>query len=169
MPITRPERSSRGPPELPGLTAASIWMRSWRTGPSGVSWNVRPSPEMTPVLIDAYSPNGLPTTNASLPTRTEPGLPSVAGTSGFGSVSACRTAMSFSGWLLRIEPADVDPSAKVSLIDFASATTWRLVRMSPASSMITPVPRLPPGACDGVAFPLPSSVWMSTSEGWMTA
>ena len=27
MPTTRPSRSSSGPPELPGLTAASTWMR----------------------------------------------------------------------------------------------------------------------------------------------
>ena len=27
MPTTRPSRSSNGPPELPGFTAASIWMR----------------------------------------------------------------------------------------------------------------------------------------------
>ena len=30
-PITRPVRSSNGPPELPGLAAASVWMASFYT------------------------------------------------------------------------------------------------------------------------------------------
>ena len=121
---------------------------------------------MTPALIEAYSPNGLPTTNASLPMRTEPGLPSVAGTSSAGSVSAWTTAMSFSGRLTTTIPSDVDPSAKVSLIAVAPATTCRLVRMSPASSTMTPVPRLLPDSPDGGAAP---SVSMSTIDGWIAA
>jgi hypothetical protein len=29
MPMTAPEASSSGPPLLPGLIAASVWIRSW--------------------------------------------------------------------------------------------------------------------------------------------
>ena len=41
IPMTRPYRSSSGPPEFPGLTAASIWMRPRRTGPPVSGWKVR--------------------------------------------------------------------------------------------------------------------------------
>src|SRR3954464_10218334 len=34
-PITRPSRSTRGPPELPGLSAVSVWIASWYAGTSG--------------------------------------------------------------------------------------------------------------------------------------
>jgi len=33
MPTTRPFRSSSGPPEFPGLTAASTWIRPVNSGP----------------------------------------------------------------------------------------------------------------------------------------
>ena len=52
--------------------------RRWTTSVSG-SRNVRSRPETTPALMDPYSPNGLPTMYASLPMRSEPGLPSTAG------------------------------------------------------------------------------------------
>jgi hypothetical protein len=61
MPITWPSRSSSGPPELPGLTAASIWIRPCRTTPLSSSSNDRSSPEITPALIESMRPNGLPT------------------------------------------------------------------------------------------------------------
>ena len=78
MPTTCPARSSSGPPELPGLTAASTWMRpSYRSSVSG-SMNVRSRPETTPTVSVPYRPNGLPTTYASLPIRSAPGLPRIA-------------------------------------------------------------------------------------------
>ena len=46
MPSTRPSRSTSGPPELPGLTAASIWMRPWRTWSVLGSWKLRSSPDI---------------------------------------------------------------------------------------------------------------------------
>ena len=80
MPMTCPSRFSSGPPELPGLTAASTWIRPCSTVPVVGIWNERSSPETTPELMDPYRPNGLPTTNASLPTCMAAGFPSVAGT-----------------------------------------------------------------------------------------
>ena len=47
IPITCPPRLSSGPPEFPGLTAASNWMSPRSVLPSGVS-TVRSRPEMTP-------------------------------------------------------------------------------------------------------------------------
>ena len=63
MPTTWPPRSSSGPPELPGLTAASNWMRpvqhavGARAG--GTCGRGR---TMTPLLMRADRPNGWPTT-----------------------------------------------------------------------------------------------------------
>ena len=86
--------------------------------------------------------------------------------------------MSFSGCLTLISADEVVPSAKVTVIDLASSTTWRLVRMLPWRSTMTPVPRPP---CDGLAPgsglgasalgapPVSRSVWMSTSDGRMAS
>ena len=151
MPMTRPLRSSSGPPELPGLTAASIWMRSWRTGPPSVDWKVRPRPDTTPVLIEPYSPNGLPTTNASLPIWTPPGLPSVAGTTVLGQ----RVRLEDRDVVVGLAGGDRGRRRRCrrrtsAWIVVASATTWRLVRMSPWSSMMTPLPS--PGRWTPLAF-----------------
>ena len=106
---------------------------------------------MTPTLIEPPSPNGLPIAYASLPWRTAAGLPRMAGTRlATGSV-ARTTAMSFSGWRATISPLDWVPSAKVSLISVASATTWRLVRMSPSRVTTTPLPS-PPSSSGLPAF-----------------
>ena len=69
-----------------------------RDGSLSGSWNDRPRPETTPALSEPYRPNGLPTTNASLPIWTAFGLPSVAGTMAAGGWVGWRTAMSCSGW-----------------------------------------------------------------------
>ena len=61
MPMTLPRESTSGPPELPGLMAASVWMNV--SPPS-----VRPgrlTAEMTPVVTVRSSPSGLPTAMAS--------------------------------------------------------------------------------------------------------
>ena len=59
MPITRPAASSSGPPELPGLIAASVWMTLSIAKPLG-AWIWRCSAETTPVVSVRSSPNGLP-------------------------------------------------------------------------------------------------------------
>ena len=73
--------------------------------------------------------------------------------------------MSFSGWRTATLAADVLPSAKVSLIVLAVATTWRLVRMSPWSSMMTPLPSPDVDPSLGLV----SSTSTSTSEGAIAA
>ena len=66
MPTTSAVAVDSGPPELPGLTAASNWIRPCRTWSLSGTLERAVEPEMTPALIEPYSPNGLPTTNASL-------------------------------------------------------------------------------------------------------
>ena len=59
MPITRPCESSSGPPELPGLIEASVWITSSIAKPFGaLIW--RWSAETMPVVTVRVKPNGLP-------------------------------------------------------------------------------------------------------------
>src|SRR5260221_424665 len=76
IPITSPARSPNGPPEFPGLMAASVWINLW---------NCRPSPMpprsfalMMPAVTVAWSPNGLPIASTQSPTCTPSEFPSFA-------------------------------------------------------------------------------------------
>ena len=58
MPITSPRRLRSGPPELPGLMAASVCSMSFvRPGAAGRG---RPRAEMTPTVTVWLRPNGAP-------------------------------------------------------------------------------------------------------------
>ena len=50
MPTTSPEALSSGPPELPGLSAASVWIACATVKPFG-AWIVRSTPDTMPVLM----------------------------------------------------------------------------------------------------------------------
>jgi hypothetical protein len=50
MPITWPGALSSGPPELPGFSAASLWMACATVKPFG-AWIVRSTPGTMPVLM----------------------------------------------------------------------------------------------------------------------
>ena len=58
-PTTSPLAFSSGPPELPGLIAASVWMTFEIVAPSGASMS-RPIAETIPLVNVCESPNGLP-------------------------------------------------------------------------------------------------------------
>ena len=67
IPITRPFASSSGPPELPWLMAASVWiafpiLKAVRESMS------RLTAEITPIDSDCCSPNGLPMAATGSPT-----------------------------------------------------------------------------------------------------
>ena len=79
MPMTLPSASSSGPPELPGLIAASVWMRLLRrlVEPSVVM--VRPVAETMPDVTEfEYVPSGLPIATTSWPTLSASDSPSAA-------------------------------------------------------------------------------------------
>ena len=68
MPITRPRASNSGPPELPWLIGASVWIAStsWY---SDVSAEIeRCVAETTPTESDVSAPNGLPIAATGSPT-----------------------------------------------------------------------------------------------------
>ena len=66
-PTTRPERSSTGPPEFPGLRAASVWMTPVIAKPFGESICLR-SPETIPLDSDPCRPKGAPIATTGSPT-----------------------------------------------------------------------------------------------------
>ena len=68
MPITRPRESTSGPPELPGLSATSLWMIPSMACPS-LARIVRPSALTTPADTVELKPSGLPIATTSCPTR----------------------------------------------------------------------------------------------------
>jgi len=51
MPITRPRLSTRGPPELPGFRAASVWM-TLSTGRPAAVYRERPTALTTPAVTE---------------------------------------------------------------------------------------------------------------------
>merc|ERR1719231_1159490 len=58
MPTTREQESTRGPPELPGLSATSVWMIPSIIFPS-FARSDRPSAETTPAETVDWKPSGL--------------------------------------------------------------------------------------------------------------
>ena len=65
MPTTSPRTLSSGPPELPGLMAASVWsMLTLRWGATG---NGRPRALMTPTVTVWLKLNGLPIATTKSP------------------------------------------------------------------------------------------------------
>src|ERR1700742_1654432 len=71
MPTISPSRLRRGPPELPGLILASVWMYLRTRSPdSKRKWPpVAPTPLMMPAVTVWSMPSGLPTAMAHSPMR----------------------------------------------------------------------------------------------------
>ena len=65
MPITSPDILNSGPPELPLLIGASVWMKS----SYGPCWMSRPRDETIPAVTVPDSPNGLPLASTQSPPR----------------------------------------------------------------------------------------------------
>ncbi len=80
MPSTRPRPLSSGPPELPGLMAASVWIASpiWNWVSDSIE---RFRAEITPTESDWRSPNGLPMAATGVPTVRSPEWPRGSGVS----------------------------------------------------------------------------------------
>lgn len=140
MPTTSPSSVTSGPPELPGLAAASNWIRllSWRL-PSG-EVNSRCRPDTTPADTEGPMPKGKPTATTWSPGRRFWVDRRVAASKSSGTLCACSTARSFSGCAPVMLAVVSSPSWKVMPMRSAPATTCRLVRMTPLSTMTTPVP-----------------------------
>ena len=82
MPMTSPFMLNRGPPELPRLMAASVWMKS-SYGPWRMS---RPRALTMPAVTEPPRPKGLPMASTTSPTR-----PVSLSPNGHGRAGACRS------------------------------------------------------------------------------
>ena len=95
IPMTAPLVSTSGPPLLPGLIAASVWIRSLRL--PLVSVIVRSTPETTPtVTVPGYWPSGSPTAIAVSPSLSADESPSVAVGSPVASIFTIARSVSVS-------------------------------------------------------------------------
>jgi hypothetical protein len=130
MPITRPWPSSSGPPEFPGLMAASVWITSSIEKPLGDSIS-RPSAETIPVVTEPSSPNGLPSAIVDSPTRRPFESPSSSGSSpSMSSGSTSSSAMSVDGSVPRTSASTGSTSSATrTRTSSASSTTWSFVMM----------------------------------------
>src|SRR6476660_7068356 len=75
IPIARPRASKSGPPELPWLIGASVWIASTRLYLLVRDGIERRIAEMTPTESESVFPNGLPIAATGSPTTTRFELP----------------------------------------------------------------------------------------------
>ena len=97
-PITRPSEPTSGPPELPGLIAASVWIAPAIEN-SVSDATLRSTAETIPTDSDPACPNGDPIAATGCPTSTCELSPSGSGRRSSPSVSTRSSAMSaFGSW-----------------------------------------------------------------------
>ena len=119
MPIRLPWASTRAPPELPGLMAASVWMKFSKV--LMPRWE-RPRAETMPMVTVWPTPKGLPMASTTSPTR----MPSIWPKTMAGSLSALTlsTARSVSGSLPMTLALSLRPSLTATSMSSAASTTW---------------------------------------------
>ena len=94
--MTSPLALISGPPEFPGLIAASVWITSVIEKPSGASiWRCRA--ETMPLVTVRSSPKGLPIATTGSPTSIPEDLPRVSGCSSLAGASTSSIARSVAG------------------------------------------------------------------------
>src|SRR2546429_9121943 len=82
MPTTRPDKSTRGPPLLPGLMAASDWTRLYNVSPDGGTIaRSRALTTPTDTVAPPFIARGLPMATTVSPMRRRDDLPGLTGTS----------------------------------------------------------------------------------------
>src|SRR5919202_3760640 len=150
MPITWPSASSSGPPELPWLMAASVWIAPEIVKLFGASI-VRSSALTMPVVTVSSRPNGLPIATTPSPTSTVLESANVSGCSAERGASTLMTATSVDGSVPTTFALAVLPSENVTVIEVAPSTTCWLVTMWPSPSITKPEP----SAVDSWPEPLP--------------
>ena len=125
MPTSSPRRLTSAPPELPGLMAASVWMKF--SYPSGLMPD-RPSALTMPEVTVCCRPNGLPIATTKSPTRTEA---ESARLMSVGSVPSLilMTATSEPASAPTSSACSSRSSSSVTVISCALSTTWALVTM----------------------------------------
>ena len=122
MPSRLPLASTSAPPELPGLMAASVWMKFSKV--LMPSW-LRPSALTIPEVTVWPTPNGLPIASTTSPTWSASVSPKVI--AGSRSRLIFSTATSVSGSAPTTLARALRPSASSTSISSAPSITWLLV------------------------------------------
>ncbi len=80
IPTTSPLPATSAPPELPGFSAASVWITSSiiRVAVPSRAGSDRPSADTTPAVTVPPKPCGFPIATTNCPTRNSAASPSVA-------------------------------------------------------------------------------------------
>ncbi len=125
MPTTSPSRLNSGPPELPGFTAASVWMKPTTPSPGSERDLALTMPEVT-VLS---RPNGVPIATTQSPTRVFAGSP--RRTTGRSFASILSTATSVAASLPSTFARNSRWSVSLTMTSSASATTCAFVSTMP--------------------------------------
>src|SRR5882724_1932084 len=147
MPMTSPCMLTSGPPELPGLMAASVWMKS-SNGP----WPMLRALALTmPAVTVACRPKGEPTAMTQSPTCIRSESPSRANLNWPLPSSSLSTARSVFLSRPTTFALCLPPSRVITSISVAFSTTCALVRAIPVASTITPEPRLRCGMRSGAS------------------
>jgi hypothetical protein len=132
IPITRPLVSRSGPPELPGLIAASVWSASTgRLAGDSICW--WRSLTMPVVRVPAW-PYGLPIATTASPTCVRSESPSVSGCRSEAGAATRITARSVSVSRATTCALNVSLSGNLTVIECAEPATWSFVTMSPRRS-----------------------------------
>ena len=135
MPITLPCVSVSGPPELPGLMAASTWMKlSYSTSARPA---LRPTPETMPLDMLKRNSNGEPNAKTMSPCA---GSAEERRAGSNPSVFTRSTAISVRGSSPTSVAGCSDPSWSCTSSAVAPSTTCALVTTCPAVSQIQPEP-----------------------------
>src|SRR5881397_3203390 len=137
MPMSSPRALTSAPPELPGLIAASVWMKS---SYSAMPTLARPTALTIPIVTVWLRPKGLPMASTYSPTWSL--SESAQGMVGRSLASTWMTAMSVLGSVPTTLALSSRLSESRSRISSALDTTWLFVMMYPLGSAITPDPRL---------------------------
>ena len=143
--------SISGPPELPWLIAASVWIAPVIEKLFGAVI-VRFVALTMPEVIVSGRLNGLPIATTLWPGCTDDELPSASGWSLEAGRSTWITAVSVDLSLPTSVAFAVEPSSNLTWIELAVATTCSAVRMLPFLSISKPVPSAS-AFCDPFGLP----------------
>ena len=139
-PITSPNSLSSGPPLLPGLMAASVWMKLTFLLGMPTSAAERERLETMPSVTVESSPTALPMAITQSPTCRSSDRPSGAVGRTLPDGLILMTARSRKSSEPFTVPSNVRPSVSVIVTLLALFTTCAFVMITPSSERITPLP-----------------------------
>ncbi len=141
-PTTRPALSTSAPPELPGLSEASVWIRLsiTRTAWPERAGSERPRADTTPAVTEPAKPLGLPIATTSWPTRSSSASPRWAAVE-VGRLGAQHgeVRQRVAAHHLEAEVAAVG-ELRAAAAAARPATTWAEVSRKPSGVSTTPEP-----------------------------